>query len=759
MANFKINFDIENVGPHTDLNAEFNGLHSPQLRIYANNGMGKTSISRIFRLESQFKNISLLNDKKDIGNKKLEISKNLLTFNQKTGHFRFIIQENDKEPLSLSVDLKKNNIPIIDNNTGYIFHVFNTDFVQENLRETDYSLNQENFKGYILGKDFIDLSEYEEKLNVLIKEKNIIEEKINKEINDSKIELQDLDIKTYTSEFKNINFENVINQKELESENWAVLLSSYEKIRNMPEDFKDIYLPSLSLNFKLFNNIKEILTTAYEKSFFEEDFNEKISKNFDFIEKGMSIYNDSQNHICPFCEQKLNEDSEVIISYMEYMGNSESKIIKRIEGLIKNLENFKNSYSDYLNDYFIVKEDYDKIKEFLPSLSTKKLENFAYKQNEVNEKIDFLINELNNKKEDISIVNNSFEPAINFFKDLKTNLSDVNVLNKTKIETLNKVKNNIKNEKLSLKKKLCNSKFNQILINQKDNITKYKEKETEVIKLENEIDTLKNKNKKSKKKAIAESLNHYLNFFFSEKYKFDEETFSISFNEKNLEENVGFILSEGECNILAFCYYLSLVHNIINEEEDYNKIFFILDDPISSLDFDYVYALSRAIKDIRKHFSLKRLRYIILTHDFDFMNILITDNSKWHIQDLYLTTNKIEHLNEKILLPYDNHIKDIVRAFNGDYSHLHTLPNSFRHVIETIKNFEKSNLQLIQYVQNDEILSSDGHLYKLMNDLSHGKFRNQPISPEILKQTCKTVLLFITHKYPNHLKDYNLNLK
>jgi len=98
--------------------------------------------------------------------------------------------------------------------------------------------------------------------------------------------------------------------------------------------------------------------------------------------------------------------------------------------------------------------------------------------------------------------------------------------------------------------------------------------------------------------------------------------------DESLSDNATQVLSDGEKGIVAFCYYLATVHTIIETEDDYEKLFFVIDDPISSMDFNYVYRVAQSIRHINKHFGIesRQVRFIILTHNFEFMNLLMRNN-------------------------------------------------------------------------------------------------------------------------------------
>ena len=87
----------------------------------------------------------------------------------------------------------------------------------------------------------------------------------------------------------------------------------------------------------------------------------------------------------------------------------------------------------------------------------------------------------------------------------------------------------------------------------------------------------------------------------------------LSLNSHKLDVNPDQVLSDGEKTILSFCYYLSNIHTKINNTEDYDKIILVIDDPISSMDFDYIYQLTSIIKNYGiANNSIKFEKYIIL---------------------------------------------------------------------------------------------------------------------------------------------------
>ena len=57
-----------------------------------------------------------------------------------------------------------------------------------------------------------------------------------------------------------------------------------------------------------------------------------------------------------------------------------------------------------------------------------------------------------------------------------------------------------------------------------------------------------------------------------------------------------------------------------------------------------------------------------------------------------------------------------------------------------------------KYIEKNEVLCDNSAIYALCQDLSHGNVRSElPYTPEIMKNACKTVKLFVESKYPEQV--------
>ena len=215
----------------------------------------------------------------------------------------------------------------------------------------------------------------------------------------------------------------------------------------------------------------------------------------------------------------------------------------------------------------------------------------------------------------------------------------------------------------------------------------------------------------------------------------------------NVGEKASSILSDGEKSIVAFCFYLASTHLLMERDDDYNKLFFVIDDPISSMDFHYVYAVAQSLRDIKEFFGITTHdRIWVFTHNMEFLSIITRNHII--VRTYILKPGKIEVLKHQLLMPYESHLKDIIEIANGQQLPLHTTANSIRHVLETVSRFEFPDKNVEKYIAEDDILSQDSCIFTLCQDLSHGGIRNQPpFTSDVLIAACKTVERFMTSKY------------
>lgn len=159
--------------------------------------------------------------------------------------------------------------------------------------------------------------------------------------------------------------------------------------------------------------------------------------------------------------------------------------------------------------------------------------------------------------------------------------------------------------------------------------TVYKDAEGEISKLEADAIRLEGQQKDERKGA--ERVNSLLNHFFGHdgiklEAKDDSENKAIKF-EITRDGKSAYNLSEGECSLIAFCYFMAKLEEPNSKNKD---LVIYIDDPISSLDGNHIFFMFSLIesliaKPLKNEDGSNRYRYsqlFISTHNLDFLKYL-----------------------------------------------------------------------------------------------------------------------------------------
>lgn len=750
-SKIKTTIKCQNIAPLENLDKEIQS-NSLKIAVFANNGSGKTFISRLFRLTE--KNAEL-----QLGDDEISPTDKLLSFGKSNGVFSFKVT--DKEGIikeNISISLQEKNLPIIPD-TRYLYHTFNQDYVEENIRALNYEKDSD-VQGFILGKTQIDLTDDENKLSELEKQGKELKEQVEKEINGFVSKNVDIypNIKRL-NEYKFLNsqeiLKNIDNDKYKVSKSLEELLEDYNKIKSVPENLEDIqYLKMIDFDFSAITTIKDNLLKEYSLSSFAEDFKQKIKSKQSFIEKGVELFR-QHNAMCPFCEQKINLDATSLIDdYTKYLDDTEAQTIKSFQGslesmghLLKIIEALENDNIKRINSFNDYKTKY------IPACESVELENINSKL--LSDLLQSVIEKIKKKLENIAIVVELEDSLVENIEIHKTLLNRIVDKNNNKINDINSRKNGISEENKSIRKEICKSAYNHLVDTYTINIKTIIRLRNEYQILKTEISKKKEAEKVSKKTKVASTIKAILNYFFSDKYTLDEENFRLVFNKTTLQkEQAKNVLSEGEKNIIAFAYYIGDTHLKVESEDDYKKIFFIIDDPISSMDFTYVYTLCGVIRDIKKIIDkLDRERFIIFTHNNDFMRIIVSNNIA--DKSLLLQNGNIKEFNQNLTVPYISHLLDVYKIARKEGTVNHTTANSIRHIIETLtkfQNIEVSDNSIKAYIEDK--FPKDKKSYTLINDLSHGGWRSDqsPITEEEYKEVCEAIIQHIEEDFQKQIE-------
>ena len=744
MSERKLKFYISNLGPIESLDKEFD---NGQLRtaIFATNGTGKTFISRAFWLVDKFQN-----------NETIDNIDRFININQNNASFLF----NYYTPTinnEIKWQVQKGRTPVININSNLLIHVFNREFVTNNVEINHYALNSSNINGEILiGNETIDVAKEEKELADLVSKKESIENNIKIDIENTRQVIENLGIRKNLTEYTQINFDNLFNQSKYDNISFEKAKDNYAVIKNIPENIEQIKNFDFTFDDTIQKDFLDLITKTINISAIGEDFKQKMMNKSEFIQKGLQLI-DRENNKCPFCEQNLDSKKALIDQYINYFNQEEAKFGEEIQELLKRVTFQKNALNSIESDYNAICLKYSEQKKYFSDLAGISLPSFTNYDNVKNafDNINKLLyhKSLNKNQTEFEIdYNEDFSTINSFLENLKKLKSELNI----KVEEIEKKKQDIASEQTNSRRTVCVSALGELFNRQEKNIIEYKNLITSTENQNKIIEEKKNQNKLDKKTKVNEVFEKYLKRFFNDKYKYDKDKQCLIFENKDISQNAKDVLSDGEKNIIGFCYYLALTHQKIKQKSDYENLLFIIDDPISSMDYHYVYQVADIIKHLNIELEIENrfVRFITLTHNFEFMNLLIKNNIS--SLNLYMQKNKIEKINNELIFPYTEHLKSIKSIAEGTQVVTYQTPNSIRHIIETIMNFVAPDKNIEGFINEEEILCDCEQLRTIIQDMSHGRIRYQKsFTDQDIITGCKQVIKYIEEKYSGQLKILN----
>jgi wobble nucleotide-excising tRNase len=266
------------------------------------------------------------------------------------------------------------------------------------------------------------------------------------------------------------------------------------------------------------------------------------------------------------------------------------------------------------------------------------------------------------------------------------------------------------------------------------------------LKIKNHEEMIENKRRSmNDEETGALKVNEYLNNYFGHKFLSlkaleDSEQFGgkkIRF-EIIRDNKKAYNLSEGECSLIAFCYFMAKLED--NETTEKSPIIWI-DDPISSLDSDHIFFIYSLIssKIVEKN-NFEQL--FIATHNLDFLKYLKRlPSEKRETQKFIIQRESIK--SQIKLMP--SYLKDYVTEFNFLFHQIYKIAktdlskeenlsicynfgNNARKFLEALlfykypsklgKESRKANEErLLKYFKNDNLKTA--LIQRVTNEYSH----------------------------------------
>ena len=122
-------------------------------------------------------------------------------------------------------------------------------------------------------------------------------------------------------------------------------------------------------------------------------------------------------------------------------------------------------------------------------------------------------------------------------------------------------------------------------------------------------------------------------------------------------------------------------------------------------------------------------------------------------QKFVLSNGKIDGLGNELIMPYEEHLRDIYAISQKTKTACHTTPNSLRHILETINRFIAPDIELNSFCERIEGYAENEFLYSLMHDGSHGGIRLQKAyTDEMIKAACDVVVNYVSKDFAGQIK-------
>ncbi len=279
----------------------------------------------------------------------------------------------------------------------------------------------------------------------------------------------------------------------------------------------------------------------------------------------------------------------------------------------------------------------------------------------------------------------------------------------------------------------------------------------------------------------ADRVNDYLNNFFGhqslslEAIEENPSNASTGYRfEVTRNDKKAFHLSEGECSLIAFCYFMATLENI---ETKGNQPIIWIDDPISSLDSNhifFVYSLINAAIVKPKNF----LQLFISTHNLDFLKYLkrISNdykgrgNNRTKIREFFLV-ERLGDMSQICLMP--GYLKNYVTEFNYLFCQIYkcsvaqSIDDKNYHEFYNFGNNARKFLEIYLYYKYPNGIDSDDKLLnffgkesipviftnRVNNEYSHlcGSFERgaSPVEVPEMKIVAQQIVLKIQEKDPD----------
>lgn len=634
--------------------------------IYGRNYSGKTTLSRIFRcIENQ-----VIPEKYNDAKFQINLdSGNSLTNNSLSSELIFRVYNSD---------FIKNNLSwLYDHDLGNIspFTVLGEIDIakQERLNKLNQELNLENLSGVAYK-----LQQARNKHSLMHKDVDTQKIALEKLLTKQAKNIKDNSVK-YNRPIYNITHIKKDIDKIVNNGNNQGLIEEQLRLCNdlLLQKVKDntLLINESRPNFKqFFDDVSAICSEVVSPSRIIQSLmdNPELNK---WVELGVNIHKDKLD-TCSFC------GSEIKKSRWDELDSHFTKEIDSFKIKISNytiiLSNAKKAIDGFINiDYnnfdISLIDSVKRLLENWDSLKTEYKQNLTTLEELLNKKRDNYFNSVNIP----DIIDNS-DKMLDFFINLnqliKRNNELVNTLTQRQDEARKEL---ITHELINFVNSINYNDITKSIGDLNTDIGNYNRDVVQAIELQYDNINTEKSNLESETNdgaRAAELINNYLQLYFKHTNLGifpDEDHSGFRFIIKRNNE-MAYNLSEGECSLISFCYFMAKISDELKDETKRDKLVIYIDDPISSLDSNNIFFMFGLIEGIIT--KDKRYRQLFLsTHNLDFLKYIKkltvpkykpTQDSKEKKNDVaYFIIERVSH-DCSILSLMPNYLANYVTEFN-----------------------------------------------------------------------------------------------
>ncbi|MNE01637.1 hypothetical protein D3C80_940840 [compost metagenome] len=206
-------------------------------------------------------------------------------------------------------------------------------------------------------------------------------------------------------------------------------------------------------------------------------------------------------------------------------------------------------------------------------------------------------------------------------------------------------------------------------------------------------------------------------------------------------------LSEGECSLISFCYFVAKIQDELQDEIKGNKLIIYIDDPMSSLDSNHIFFMFSLIEAVIAK-PEKYAQLFISTHNLDFLKYLrkltipkigTGNNKKGDLKHLLIERKNKDYTILKLAPTY---LKKYVTEFNYLFEQIYTCSEAPEETISHDHQYNFGN-NMRKFLEAYLFYKYPSH--KISNDQRIRKyFNNDTVTVTLINR--------ITNEY-SHLED------